>query len=481
MKKLYKMPTTLAGTLFVILCGFGITAKATIFPFHNTYSGAQEVPPNASTAVGTIVGTYNDVTNTISFTIIFSGLSAPTNNAHFHGPAAVGVGAGVTIAHTGFPLGVTAGTYSASNVLTDAQETELLAGLWYSNIHTVGPLAAGEIRAQIILGNPVTTSPFINTYSGAQEVPPNNSTATGTILGTYNHSTNTISFSIIFAGLSAPTNNAHFHGPGAVGVGAGVTIAHAGFPLGVTEGFYSAVNALTDQQETELLAGLWYSNIHSVGPLAAGEIRAQILLMDILPPTLSDPTVDPSSLWPPNNKMEDVEVSYSSSDNFPGDIECQLTVASNEASGEPADWIVVDENAVQLRAERNGNGSGRVYTITVTCTDAQGNSSSKSTTVTVPHSNSETIVRLRDSEDKLSFRIFPNPTNNYFNINIQSKTSEKINLRLIDMLGRTIESRNNLAGNQVIRIGGNLSPGIYYMELRQGSDVKQLKLVKLDN
>jgi hypothetical protein len=50
------------------------------------------------------------------------------------------------------------------------------------------------------------------------------------------------------------------------------------------------------------------------------------------------------------------------------------------------DWIIVDSQHVQLRAERAGTGSGRVYTITVACTDSAGNTTTKTVSVTVPKS-----------------------------------------------------------------------------------------------
>ena len=101
----------------LLLLVFSFSAKADIFPFTATYSGANEVPPNASTATGTITGTYNDVTNTIYYTISFSGLGSNSTAAHFHGPAAPGVLANPPFqGHTGFPTGVTSGTYTGSHV-----------------------------------------------------------------------------------------------------------------------------------------------------------------------------------------------------------------------------------------------------------------------------------------------------------------------------------------------------------------------------
>ena len=129
------------------------------FTINATLQGLQEVPSNSSTATGSLTGTYDDVTNTLSFDVSFSGLAANATTSHFHGPAARGVNAGVQIGLTGFPA-ATSGNYSNSFVLTAAQELDILAGLWYINIHN-GTFPGGEIRAQLDEGTlPVELSSF---------------------------------------------------------------------------------------------------------------------------------------------------------------------------------------------------------------------------------------------------------------------------------------------------------------------------------
>ena len=105
------------------------------------------------------------------------------------------------------------------------------------------------------------------TADGSQEVPSNNSTATGTAQLAYDASTMTLSWHITHdvAGATA----AHFHGPAAPGVNAGVQV-NVG-PASPNIGS----QVLTAQQESDLLAGLWYLNIHS-GTFPGGEIRAQL-------------------------------------------------------------------------------------------------------------------------------------------------------------------------------------------------------------
>ena len=71
MKKTILFTITLFAAMLFL---FSINSKAALYPFNNTYSGTQEIPANASPGTGTISGVYNDVNNTIFFTVSFSGL-----------------------------------------------------------------------------------------------------------------------------------------------------------------------------------------------------------------------------------------------------------------------------------------------------------------------------------------------------------------------------------------------------------------------
>src|SRR5215204_5948793 len=79
-------------------------------------SGANEAPPNSSAGIGTATLTLDLATHLWTLNVQFSGLTGTTTNSHTHAATAVaGAGtAGVattTPTYTGFPAGVTAGTY----------------------------------------------------------------------------------------------------------------------------------------------------------------------------------------------------------------------------------------------------------------------------------------------------------------------------------------------------------------------------------
>ncbi len=205
-------------------------------------------------------------------------------------------------------------------------------------------------------------------------------------------------------------------------------------------------------------------------------------------PLITQVNANPSSLWPPNHKMKNVAVNYNTSDNC-GTVSSSLSVSSNEpvngtGDGDTApDWVILDNHHLQLRAERSGSGNGRVYTITITSIDAAGNSSSQKTKVVVPHNmngtNSKSYVTVNENypEQLLDFKVIPNPSSQYFNIQVTSVSNEKIELNLFDISGRLI-STLNAVNNQTLRFGDKLRPGVYMVEIRQGEQRKIVKVVK---
>ena len=110
-----------------------------------TLAGAQEVPPNDKPGTGQAEVTFNKDTLELKYRVTYAGLSGPATGAHIHGPAAATANAPVVVpfASTGSPI-------SGETRLNATQAGDLLAGLYYVNVHTAAH-PGGEIRGQLRL------------------------------------------------------------------------------------------------------------------------------------------------------------------------------------------------------------------------------------------------------------------------------------------------------------------------------------------
>jgi len=147
------------------------TLSAATIVYNVSLTGPNESPANASPGIGSAIITVDDLLHTMRLQVQFSGLVAPDTAAHIHcctsvaGTGTAGVATTVP-AFTGFPLGVTSGTYdqtlntldsgsynpsfiTANGGTVGSAETVLLSGIaagkTYLNIHT-STFPSGEIR-----------------------------------------------------------------------------------------------------------------------------------------------------------------------------------------------------------------------------------------------------------------------------------------------------------------------------------------------
>jgi len=117
-------------------------------------------------------------------------------------------------------------------------------------------------------------------------------------------------------------------------------------------------------------------------------------------------TYDPTTVWPPNHKMQTVTIRYTDNDNDGDHASIMVGAITDDqsasdgsdelnGSGQPTDqqgldWAGTGNHAsaddpgtatttAQVRAERSGTSkAGRTYDIKVTCTDTGGNASADS-------------------------------------------------------------------------------------------------------
>lgn len=141
--------------------------------FTANLTGPNESPPNASPGTGFTSVDFDPALHTLRVNVTFSGLTGTTTASHIHCCIPPNGAAGVattTPTFTGFPLGVTSGTYSAVFDTTLASTwnpafiaanggtpagaearlaTGIVAGQAYLNVHT-NLFPGGEIRGFLI-------------------------------------------------------------------------------------------------------------------------------------------------------------------------------------------------------------------------------------------------------------------------------------------------------------------------------------------
>ena len=159
----------------LLLLAAALRARATPIDYTANLTGPGESPPNASSGTGFADVTFDLAAHTMRVQVSFSGLLSLTTASHIHSPTALPFSGTAGVAtqvptFSGFPLGVTSGTYdmtfdsslastynpafvTANGGSVAAAEAALAASLAadtsYLNIHTQ-TFPGGEIRGFLV-------------------------------------------------------------------------------------------------------------------------------------------------------------------------------------------------------------------------------------------------------------------------------------------------------------------------------------------
>jgi hypothetical protein len=76
---------------------------------------------------------------------------------------------------------------------------------------------------------------------------------------------------------------------------------------------------------------------------------------------------------------------------------------------------------------------------------------------------------IGDKTDNNNVKIYPNPFNDKTIIEFPNPQKEKYTLRVVDLSGKTVRIVQNIMDSRIELEKGDLSPGIYFIELR-GTD-----------
>lgn len=136
----------------------------------------------------------------------------------------------------------------------------------------VGVCVVGFSWSGLVQADPLA---FKVSLSGAREIPPVETPATGAADITYDPATRVVSWVVTYSGLSGAATAAHFHGPaGPEGKAPLVVwVSKQGSPA---ENPIKGQATLTPEQSQQFAAGQWYLNIHTQAN-PGGEIRGQVV------------------------------------------------------------------------------------------------------------------------------------------------------------------------------------------------------------
>jgi uncharacterized protein YaiE (UPF0345 family) len=197
-------------------------------------------------ADGSALFTYDTVTQSLTWTVNYRNLSSALNAAHIHGPAAPGSSAPILI-----PFSPSASPLSGNATITAPQAADMLAGLWYVNVHTDN-YPNGEIRGQM---GPIDS----NFYEVASEYPGPMRPFPSALIGgtvTLDPSTLQMTWNIGWeAQLKDTAHFAAFYGPArSPDETAPITITATITPI-------TGSATLTPAQAAEVVNGFWYFRV----------------------------------------------------------------------------------------------------------------------------------------------------------------------------------------------------------------------------
>jgi hypothetical protein len=146
--------------------------------------------------------------------------------------------------------------------------------------------------------------------------------------------------------------------------------------------------------------------------------------------------------------------------------------SSNGGQGDKVSILL--QNGSSILFSSNWNGSKTVLQ-TLSGGNVQVKNSTTNSISIIPTTAARVITSIVNN---LSVKVMPNPSSYYFKLGLKSGSNEKVTITVVDILGRTVELRNDVAANSNVQLGRSYHPGVYFAQVVQGKDIVILKLIK---
>ncbi len=152
----------------------------------------------------------------------------------------------------------------------------------------------------------------------------------------------------------------------------------------------------------------------------------------------------------------------------------------------------LNSRIVRMKYTSNIAANRRIDSVRVAYTSTCGNSINRALRlsntalnncpiVTLPilslNTSKNSLALSKIDQNSLDIKIFPNPTAGTFYLKVNSNSAEMIHVRVIDVSGRVVKSiKTNTSETSML--GSELRAGLYFFEVKQGSETRIVKAVK---
>jgi Cu/Zn superoxide dismutase len=456
-------------------------------------NGANEVPAVMTNATGLGFFMLQKHQGKLHFNIVAEGLSGAITGAHLH-KAVAGSNGGVVQDLSTFIMG----ERIVGSVDPSAYLSALTGDSLYINIHTAAN-PNGEIRGQLMMQPYLHFDAMLDT---AQETTP--VTGTGMEMGNavmrLNYTFDTLWYDAKLNGLSGAITGAHFH-LGGLNTSGGVVVGIPSMDINgnVISGMLTG-SAITDSFLRHILEGNIYLNVHTAAN-PNGEVRGQVYRTFREGYTFHINGAQQSPMVSSNASgtgMVSVDrgqtnahymmvvnglTGYSAA-HFHNNVAGQnggviYDLSSKYSNGGIFGYWLDDEPTTPFSAAMSNKfRKDSVYVNFHTMANAngeiRGNTSRKQCTE-IPQS----VGNLGDIS--VITKLYPNPAYNSATLDISSSAQTNTTILLYDVMGRMVWStEKNLAyGNSRVQIPlGNLTAGMYSVQIRSNTGQISLKLIK---
>jgi hypothetical protein len=75
---------------------------------------------------------------------------------------------------------------------------------------------------------------------------------------------------------------------------------------------------------------------------------------------------------------------------------------------------------------------------------------------------------------------YPNPFSGSLQLKVSGPNNENLKFKIYDVWGRLLESKEDMPINDIIKLGNNLSNGIYLVNVKQGMNEKSVRVLKVE-